>query len=179
MSSVFSTSFSSSSRNLFRFRASNQYMNVIANGFVFTAALALGIFASSLVWPANLLSTALVRTPSSLDVPAPLTARSLIGTWRGTWGYDDGECTLEISRADGNTFYGTLRKQGAAVRFVGDIDPGTRRLHLVETKVLSLGANMSKWSLGTNLGMISQDGRIMVGTGEDEWGEYPFAASNY
>jgi hypothetical protein len=150
-------------------------MKWIARVFVFVAALVLGTFAGSLFAGDEALTN--VRPPHNSY--APLTTQSLLGSWNGTWGYDDGECTLEITSVDGNDFYGTLKKEGAEIRFEGTFDPGTRHITLNETEVVTLGGLPGRWSLGTNKGIMSPDGRILVGTGNDEWGNYGWAASNY
>ena len=123
-------------------------------------------------------STSIVVSEHLVGSSAPLRVVDLLGTWRGSWGYNSGDCTIEIKRVEGEAFYGTLRKDGAEVLFQGTFDPATRSLFFRETKVVRLGANMSIWSLGENGGSISSDGRIMYGTGVDEWGQYAWAVSN-
>jgi len=159
-------------------------MRWIARVVVFFIGLVVGIFAASLFWgdeSPNALSYAayVFRPPSSFEQSAPLTAEDLLGTWKGTWGHDDGDCTLVIDRVEGNDFYGTLRKEGAEIRFAGTFNPRTRMFHFDETKVVRLGSQMSGWSLGKNSGIMSEDGRILVGDGRDQWGQYGWAASNY
>ena len=159
-------------------------MKWIARVFVFAAAFVFGIFATLLFSsPASRLSDSLLvasapKTPAS-TVRTPLRAENLLGAWKGTWGHNSGDCTLQIDRVEGNAFYGTLRKEGAVVRFEGTIDPKTRTFRFNETKVVRLGADMTEWSLGKNSGTISEDGRILVGNGHDKWGQYAWAASNY
>src|SRR5215213_5669223 len=150
-------------------------MKWIPRFLTFIAALSIGIFAASLFWDGS------VRAVTSFNAPVPTTlgAGNLLGTWKGSWGYNGGECTLEIYRGEGTNFYGTLRKEGAEIRFEGTFDPQTREIFFEETKVVTLGAHMSEWSLGKNSGTLSRDGRILVGTGQDKWGEYGWAASNY
>lgn len=160
-------------------------MKWIARVLVFAAALVVGASTAALfsVEPSGLSNC---TPPFAVDpaVPvipprAPLRAESLLGTWKGTWGHDDGDCTLVIDRVSGNAFYGTLRKHGAVVRFAGTFNPRTRAFNFDETEVVRLGADMGEWSLGSNSGIISEDGRILVGDGYDEWGQYSWAASNY
>ena len=148
-------------------------MKWIARVLVFTAALVFGTFAASLLWDTSALITPVAA------VKTPLGAQNLLGTWKGSWGHNDGDCTIEIYRVDGNDFYGTLRKEGAEIRFVGTFDPDTRMFYFDETKVVRLGAHMLEWSLGKNSGIISENGRILVGDGRDKWGQYGWAASNY
>ena len=103
-------------------------------------------------------------------------AEDLIGVWNGTWGYGRERCTIEVHRASGTTFAGTLKKEGAVITLEGYIDPETRRVHFKETRVVTLGANMGKWSLGINSGSFSPDGRRLSGYGTDEWGTYGWDA---
>src|SRR5688500_619783 len=150
-------------------------MKWIARVLVFGTALSFGTFAASFFWDEE--------TPdvfsSSFERSTPLSAKSFLGTWKGSWGHNDGDCTIEIYKVDGNAFYGTLRKEGAEVRFEGTFEPETRMFYFDETKVVRLGAHMREWSLGKNSGIISEDGRILVGDGRDKWGQYGWAASNY
>lgn len=148
-------------------------MKWIARIFVFSAALFLGVFSASYLWAGTWLDVKVVNSKPKLS------AKSLLGTWKGAWGYNEGECEIEIYRAEGTNFYGTLRKEGAEIRIQGTFDPRTRKLYFDETEVLRLGANMTGWSLGENRGVMSHDGRIMVGDGRDEWGQYSWAVSNY
>ena len=148
-------------------------MKWIARVSVFVAALVLGTFASSLFWYSTLSIVPLAW------VKTPVGAERLIGTWNGPFGRNDGDAAIEIHRVRGDRFYGKLRKEGAVVRFEGTFDSATRRIEFRETEVLRHGAHMSEWSLGTNTGILSKDGRILVGDGYDRWGHYSWAASNY
>jgi hypothetical protein len=157
-------------------------MKWIARIFVFIITLVFGTFAASLFWDDSRGEAIVIDVPAPIApvaaVKAPIRAESLLGTWKGTWDHNDGDCTIEIDRVDGNVFYGTLRKEGAVVLFEGKFDPNTRMLYFNETKVVRLGA-YSEWSLGKNSGVISPDGHTLVGSGRDKWGWYGWAASNY
>jgi|SRR6187401_1953339 len=146
-------------------------MKWIARVLVFTTALIFGTFAAAFF--------SFILPPLSFERSTTLSAKSLLGTWEGTWGHNDGYCTIVIDRLDGNDFYGTLIKEGAEIRFEGTFDPKSRMFYFDETEVLRLGAHMSGWSLGKNSGMISQDGRILVGDGHDKRGQYGWAASKF
>ena len=148
-------------------------MKWIARILVFVGALAVGTFATTLF-----LYSSLSMAPLAW-VKAPVNAGVLLGTWKGPFGRDQSDCTIEIHRVEGDKFFGTLRKEGAVVRFEGTFDAKTRRVRFDETRVLRLGANMAEWSLGTNSGILSKDGRILVGEGVDKWGDYSWAVSNY
>jgi hypothetical protein len=154
-------------------------MKWIGRVLVFIGALVFGTFAASLFWGEATPSPCHSDPPASVERSTPLRAENLVGTWKGAWGHDVGECTIEIERVDGNDFYGTLKKDGAVVRFEGTFDPKTRNLNFVETKVVRLGADTSEWSLGKNVGNFSRDGRFLEGTGYDKWGQYAWAVSNY
>ena len=104
-------------------------------------------------------------------------AEDLVGEWRGSWGYENDRCTIEIKRVDGVKFYGTLKKEGAVITLEGYIDPARRHVHFKETKVVRLGPAMSMWSLGINTGTFSPDGRTLSGEGTDEFGTYAWSAT--
>jgi hypothetical protein len=140
-------------------------MKWIARTFVFTAALVLGSFAGSLF---------------GTDAAATsLSARDLVGTWEGNFGRDSGDCTIVITRAEGDMVYGTLEKDGALVRFEGYFNAKTRKFYFEETSVMHLGSRMDEWSLGRNSAVLSQDARTLTGDGYDRWGQYYWSASNY
>ena len=103
--------------------------------------------------------------------PAPVSAENMVGLWRGTWDKDHASCTLTIDRVAGDKFYGTLRKKGAVVTFVGTLDANSRTVLIQETKVLDHGQHR-RWSLGTNTGTFSLDGGTLSGSGTDEYGTY-------
>ena len=142
-------------------------MKVTANVLVFIAALFIGGFSSLLF----------------ADVTGPdargLTAQNLVGTWRGNFGRDLGDCTIEITRAEGDAVYGTLEKDGALVQFEGFFNRETRKFYFEETQVIYLDNDLGEWSLGRNSAVISADGRMLVGNGYDKWGQYSWAASSY
>ena len=150
-------------------------MKWIARVCVFTAALLFGMTAASLF---GYVTTPAVTPVNPPCVGAPLTAESLLGTWKGTWDHNNAYCTIEIRRVEGNAFYGTLRENRAEVLFEGTFDPKTRMLYLNETKVVSVGT-YAEWSLGKNSGVLSPDGHILVGIGHDKWGQYSWYASKY
>src|SRR5262245_24089264 len=60
----------------------------------------------------------------------PVPAEDLRGRWTGTWGYDSEPnaygVEFDITRVEGNKFYGTLRQNGAEVAFEGTLDAGAR-----------------------------------------------------
>jgi hypothetical protein len=140
-------------------------MKLIARGFVFTSALVLGVFAGSLF----------VNDAAETS----LSAEDLRGTWTGNFGRNNGECTIEITRVEGDAVYGTLEKEGALIRFEGYFNPKTRKFYFEETKILRLAAHMGEWSLGRNSAAVTADGRFFTGDGYDRWGQYSFSASNY
>ena len=109
--------------------------------------------------------------PVPIFEPVPVRAEYMVGVWRGTWDKDHAACTLTIDRSDGEKFYGTLRKRGAEVKFVGTLDRDSRTVLIKETKVIKHG-NHGRWSLGTNTGSFSLDGSSRTGTGSDEYGMY-------
>ena len=91
-------------------------------------------------------------------------AEDLEGVWTGTWDHSQVPCTIVIKRVEGNKFYGTLTEREAEVSFEGTFHAEERRVFFRETKVVRLGA-FGEWSLGTNSGSFSFDGRTLSGTG--------------
>jgi hypothetical protein len=155
-------------------------MKWITRIVAFTAALFLGAFAGSFFVASHNTGVDDTAVVVQHDLDRQYGARratDLLGTWTGSWGYNAGDCTIEITRVEGEVFYGTLRKEGAEILFKGTFDPASRALYFKETKVVRLGAAMSVWSLGENRGAISRDGQMMYGTGVDEWGQYAWAVS--
>ena len=146
-----------------------------AAGFSFLGALAIGTLAAFFV-PSTAaepvaVSYRLAPMRTVIERAVPVQAEDLVGVWRGTWDHGQVPCTIEISRVEGNRFYGILRENDAEVAFSGTIDSGDRRVFFHETKVVRLGA-YGEWSLGTNSGAFSADGRTLAGTGIDKWGTY-------
>ena len=116
------------------------------------------------------------------ELPAPRTvvytpsvrAQSLLGRWKGSWKYwrnSELSTTIDIDRVYGNTFYGTLSQNGAEVEFEGTFDADARTVDFSEIKVIKLG-QYSRWLLGTYRGSLSDDGRILSGSGKDSWDGY-------
>ena len=124
-------------------------MKWIARVVIFISALFFGLFVSALFRGPSGLSDCTFTIPPELIASAatfktPLRAQNLLGTWKGTWGHDSGDCMLQIDRVEGNAFYGTLRKKGAEIRFEGIFNPNTRMFHFEETKVVRLGVGMGE-----------------------------------
>ena len=103
--------------------------------------------------------------------PVQVWADDLEGVWTGTWDRNQVPCIVEIKRVEGNKFYGTLEVDEAKVTFEGTFHAKDRRVFFRETKVVTLG-DYGEWSLGTNSGSFSFDGRTLSGTGVDRWGTY-------
>jgi hypothetical protein len=102
------------------------------------------------------------------DVPAA-EKLGLVGSWGGT--QNGGAATLTITSGDGNAFTGTKVQRTNQVSFVGTIDPATRRITIRETKLLKGTPydGKSGWSLASETGTLSADGRKISGTGTDEY----------
>jgi hypothetical protein len=110
-------------------------------------------------------------TPTSTPTPdVPVAEKlGLVGKWGGT---QNGQpATLTITSGEGNAFTGIKYQGDNQVSFTGWIDPSTRRMTIRETKLLK-GIPYSKgkgWSLASETGILSADGRRMSGTGTDEY----------
>jgi eukaryotic-like serine/threonine-protein kinase len=99
----------------------------------------------------------------------PLTPKSLFdlkGTWEGTYGPFNNPTKLIINHQQGHDLDGVIEQGSVRVAFKGICDPLTRSVQLTQTEVLS-GAD---WSLGVDVGTLSDDGRKLTGTGKDEVG---------
>lgn len=152
----------------------------IASLFSFFATFAIGI-AVGLFFDERREIIVAVEAPRALPItrtfePVAVNAADLVGVWTGTWGYNRAHCTIEIDRIDGKNFYGTLTKGDAEIALEGTIDVNGRTVTFRETEVLQYGS-YSQWSLGTNSGAFSTDGRTLTGTGTDKWGTYGWDAS--
>lgn len=156
-----------------------------AAGVSFFGALLIGIAVAGLFVSEPVVAVA--EPPSRVTVTYTLTepafrkavevrAQDLRGTWRGTWGYDRDACKIEIKRIEGGQVYGTLYKDEAVIGLVGEFYADGQRVLLRETQVLSLGV-YDEWSLGTNTGTFSADGRTLSGTGIDKWGTYNWSVT--
>lgn len=102
------------------------------------------------------------------DVPAA-EKLGLVGNWSGL--QNGNASTLTIVSGQGNAFSGTKMTGVNQISFVGSIDPVTRRMTINETKVLKgiPYSNGQGWSLGSETGILSADGRKMSGTGKDQY----------
>ena len=156
------------------------YFSKILSGLFFFGALAFGIlFAYIANGPKQVLlaDVPLALSPLPLPLePAPVDAEDMVGVWKGTWCYNRAACTITIERTNADKFYGKLRKEDAEIAIAGTLDAKTRTISFKETKVLKLGV-YAGWSLGTNTGSFSLDGRSLTGTGTDKHGMYFWDAS--
>jgi hypothetical protein len=117
----------------------------------------------------NTSNTAPRPTPTPTpDVPVA-EALGLVGNWGGS--QNGRPASLTIVSEQGNAFSGTKFQGVNQVSFVGTIDPVTRRITVRETKLLkgTPYTGKSGWSLASETGVLSADGRKMSGTGSDEY----------
>jgi hypothetical protein len=93
----------------------------------------------------------------------------LAGSWSGI--QNGNPASLTIVGGEGNAFSGTKVQGVNQVSFVGTIDPKTRRVTMRETKLLkgTPYSNGSGWSLASETGALSADGKKLSGTGTDEY----------
>jgi hypothetical protein len=110
-------------------------------------------------------------TPQATPTPEVSAAEKLglIGNWSGV--QNGGASRLTIVSGQGNTFTGTKFQRDNQVSFTGTIDPATRRITIRETKLLKGTPYNGKsgWSLASETGALSADGRKISGTGTDEY----------
>jgi serine/threonine protein kinase len=91
----------------------------------------------------------------------------LRGMWAGTYGPMGSATKLTIKNQNGNSLDGVLEQGTIRVAFKGNYDPQSRTLTMKQTEVLS----GEGWSLGEDIGKISDDGKRLSGTGKDPLGE--------
>ncbi len=108
-------------------------------------------------------------TPTPTPEPPAAEKLGLVGRWKGT--QNDGASSLVIVSGEGNTFSGTKFQGENEVTFTGTIDPTTRRITINETKLVkgTPYSNGKGWSLATETGVLSADGRKISGKGIDEY----------
>ncbi len=87
---------------------------------------------------------------------------NLVGSWEGI--FDSQPTKLEIESVNQSTFYGTMRQGGSEITFTGFVDKNTRRITMIETKVVVTDNN---WVLGLNNGKLSNAGKRFWGSGKD------------
>lgn len=97
---------------------------------------------------------------------------NLVGNWSGT--FDSQPATFEIASVEGSTFHGTMTQAGSQIAFTGFVDKNTRRVTIMETKVIVSDNN---WVLGLNNGRLSRRGRKMWGSGKDANRPYSWSLS--
>lgn len=114
-------------------------------------------------------NTAARPTPTPTPTVTVAEALGLVGTWSGS--QNGRPASLTIVSEQGNAFSGTKFQGVNQVSFAGTIDPATRRIKMTETKLLkgTPYTGKSGWSLASETGMLSADGRKISGTGTDEY----------
>lgn len=91
----------------------------------------------------------------------------LKGTWVGTYGPMGSATKLTIQNQNGADLDGVLEQSTVRVAFKGSYDSETRTLTMNQTEVLK----GEGWSLGQDVGKLSEDGKKLSGTGKDPLGE--------
>lgn len=113
------------------------------------------------------------RSGLTSPTPTPQTPAAerlgLVGRWQGT--QNERPASLVIVGGEGNAFSGTKFQGENEVTFTGTIDPNTRRITINETRVVkgTPYSNGKGWSLATETGALSADGRTISGKGIDEY----------
>ena len=103
--------------------------------------------------------------------PIPRTT-DFTGIWTGE--FNEEPTVLSITTQKGDSFSGTLSKEGYIVKITGQIDYEKGTVKIKETKVLQTPPNRN-WFLGTNDGTISEGGKAMSGTGSDKNSSYEWS----
>lgn len=118
-------------------------------------------------------SVQVVSTGSRGVEPGSTAAKlGLAGSWSGS--QNNRNTSLVIDGGSGDDFYGTKTQGDFQIAFSGHINPSTREVRIQETRILR-GA--SSWSLGSETGRLSADGRTISGTGKDVYTRYPWSYS--
>ena len=91
----------------------------------------------------------------------------LRGNWAGTYGPLGTATRLTIKNQNGNSFDGVLEQGTTRVAFKGTYDSQSRTLKMNQTQVLS----GEGWDLGEDVGKLSENGKMISGTGKDPLGE--------
>ncbi len=118
-------------------------------------------------------------TPAPTPTPTPDTPAAermgLVGTWSGA--INKNPTTMVITSGEGNSFSGTKTQGSNQVAFVGTINPATRAVSMRETRVLKGRpySNGTGWSLGTESGTLSADGKKLSGKGKDQYQAYTWS----
>jgi len=94
-------------------------------------------------------------------------SEDLRGNWAGTYGPLNYATKITIKNQNGNSFDGVLEQGTLRVAFKGTYDPQSRGLTMNQTEVLS----GEGWSLGEDVGKLSDNGKKISGTGKDPLGE--------
>lgn len=106
------------------------------------------------------------QTSREDDASTNPTIHDLRGTWTGTYGSFSRPATLVIKNHNEKSFDGTLQQEEVKVAFSGTYNAKSRELSIIQLKVLA----GSGWSLGEDIGKLSEDGKNMSGTGKDTIG---------
>ena len=107
-----------------------------------------------------------LKSPPATSPPVTSPDVNLRGAWTGTYGSLGTAARLVINNHNGDKFDGTLEQGPVRVAFEGTYDSGSKTITMKQTKVLS----GEGWDLGEDTGKLSDDGKMMSGTGKDPLG---------
>jgi hypothetical protein len=114
-------------------------------------------------------------TSSPASTPFAVKKLDVTGIWSGR--YFRAPAAIIINSQGGESFSGTLSCAGFLVTISGSINQDTKHVTLKETKFIKTAkAKYDTWFLGTNYGLISNDGKTMSGTGKGR-GSYSWVFS--
>lgn len=106
------------------------------------------------------------ETSAAEDVSTNSVVHDLRGTWTGSYGPLGMPATLMIKHHKEKSFDGVLEQGEVKVAFAGTYDAKSLELSIKELQVLA----GNSWSLGEDVGKLSEDGTKMSGTGTDATG---------
>ncbi len=109
-----------------------------------------------------------------MSLETELKMPDLVGVWKGYYGLNNPDSTLEITRQSGKSFEGqlmTIGKEGFTfiLGIEGEVNPKTREITMKEVKYIK---KAGFWRLGANRGILSEDFLQMEGTGYDNKWNY-------
>jgi len=111
-------------------------------------------------------SPPITSPPRPVETAVPTSDIDLRGTWNGTYGPLGYATKLIIKNQNGDKLDGTLEQGAIRVAFSGTYDSRSRSITMKQTSVLS----GEGWSLGEDVGKLSDDGKKISGTGQDALG---------
>lgn len=139
---------------------------LLASGLLFVLVFIIGAGIALKFGLDHFKSPPVTSPPQPVETAVPTSDIDLRGTWNGTYGPLSYATKLIIKNQNGDKLDGTLEQGAIRVAFSGTYDSQSRTLTMKQTNVLS----GEGWSLGEDVGKLSDDGKKISGTGQDALG---------